>query len=98
MRLPPEQISPRALVKKWGPVQFTLVLDDFGVKYVGGKHALHLKQTHEENYAVTTERDGTRYIRITQDWDYKQRQVHLSLPGYTKKSLTQFRHKEMEKK
>ena len=59
------------------PIQFTLVVDDFGVKYVGEKHELHLKQRLEENYKVTTEWDGTRYIRITLDWDYKQRQVHL---------------------
>ena len=41
-------------------IQFTLVVDDFGVKYVGEKHALHLKKTLEENYKVTTEWDGTR--------------------------------------
>jgi len=29
---------------KWHPVQFTLVVDDFRVKYVGKEHALHLKQ------------------------------------------------------
>ena len=34
---------------KWRPVQFTLVVDDFGVKYVGKTHALHLKQTLKEN-------------------------------------------------
>ena len=33
----------------WIPVQFTLVVDDFGVKYVGKKHAIHLKNTIEEN-------------------------------------------------
>ena len=49
----------------WRPIQFTLVVDDFGVKYVGDKHALHLKKTLEENYKVTTEWDGTRYIGIT---------------------------------
>ena len=30
---------------EWRPVQFTLVVDDFGVKYVGEEHVLHLKQT-----------------------------------------------------
>ena len=77
---------------KWRPVQFTLVVDDFGVKYVGEEHALHLKQTLEENYKVTLEWDGRRYIGITLDWDYKRRQVHLSMPGYIKKALKQFKH------
>ena len=40
---------------KWRPVHFTLVVDDFGVKCVGETHTLHLKQTLEENYTVTTE-------------------------------------------
>ena len=76
----------------WRPVQFTLVVDDFGVKYVGEEHALHLKQTLTADYAVTTEWDGKRYIGITLDWDYKRRQVHLSMPGYIQKALKQFQH------
>ena len=28
--------------KKWRPIQFCLVVDDFGVEYVGKKHADHL--------------------------------------------------------
>ena len=38
----------------WRTVQFTLVVDDFGVKYVGEEYALHLKHTIEENYTVTS--------------------------------------------
>jgi hypothetical protein len=58
---------------KWRPVQFTLVVDDFGVKYVGKEHVLHLKQTLKENYKVTLEWDGRQYIGITLDWDYLRR-------------------------
>ena len=73
-------------------MQFTLVVEKFGVKYVGKEHALHLKQTLEYHYKVTTKWDGCWYIGITLDWDYKQRQVHLSMPGYTAKALKQFQH------
>ena len=66
------------------------MVDKFGVKYVGKEHAFHLKQALEENYKVTIEWDGTRYIGITLDWDYKWRQVHLYLSGYTNKTLKQF--------
>ena len=65
---------------------------------MGGKHALHIKQTIKEKYTVTTEWDSTIYIGITLDWDYMQRQVHISLPGYTKKSLKQFNHKQKKNK
>ena len=54
---------------------------------------MHLKQTLQENYTVTTEWDGQRYIGITLDWDYKWRQVHLSMPRYVAKALKLFQHK-----
>eukprot|EP00956_Cyclotella_meneghiniana_P014712 scaffold22143_cov41-Cyclotella_meneghiniana.AAC.3 len=47
------------------PIQFTLVVDDFGVKYVGEEHAQHLKKALEKDYTVTSEWDGRRYIGIT---------------------------------
>ena len=78
-------------------MQFTLIVDDFGVKYVGEEHAQHLKNTLEENYTVTIEWEGTRYIGITLDWDYKRRQVHLLIPHYVKKALKQFQHKLKKK-
>ena len=60
---------------------------------MGKEHAIHLKNTIEENYTVTTEWDGRRYIGITLDWDYKRRQVHLSMPNYVTKYLKEFKHK-----
>jgi hypothetical protein len=60
----------------WRPVHFTLVIDDFRVKYVGKKHAIHLKQNLKENYKLTLKWDGQQYIGITLDWDYNRQQVH----------------------
>ena len=65
------KLVPGLWKQDWFPVQFTLVVDDFGVKYVGKEHALHLKAALEDNYKVTTGWDGKRYIGITLDWDYK---------------------------
>ena len=39
-----------------------------------------------------TELDGTRYIGITLDWDYRRRQVQLSLPGHINRYLKQFNY------
>jgi hypothetical protein len=47
------------------PIQFTLVVDDFGVKYVGKEHALHLKHVLEEHYQLTCDWDGHQYMGIT---------------------------------
>ena len=46
----------------------------------------------QEHYKVTLDWTGKRYIGISLDWDYKKRQVHLSMPGYIKKALKQFQH------
>jgi hypothetical protein len=74
------------------PIQFTLVVDNFGVKYVGEEHARHLKKVLKMHYKLTCNWTGTQYIGITLEWDYKKRQVHLSMLNYVKKALTQFQH------
>ena len=52
------------------PVAFCLVVDDFGVKYVGKEHAKHLIQTLQDvNYKITTDWDGTNFCGMTLDWD-----------------------------
>lgn len=32
----------------WRPITFTLVVDDFGIKFLGEAHANHLKKTLEK--------------------------------------------------
>ena len=73
------------------------MVDDFGIKYVGNKDALHPQQTLEHHYKVTKDWAGTMYISITLDWDYSNRKVHLSMPGYVKKALKQFQHEKRAK-
>ena len=80
------------------PIQFTLVVDDFGVKYINKDDAQHLQKVLEKHYKITMDWDGRRYIGITLDWDYKRRQVHLSMPGYIKAALLQFQHKLRNKR
>jgi hypothetical protein len=75
------------------PIQFTLVVNDFGVKYVGKEHAQHLKNALEEHYKLMCDQTGKQYIGITLDWDYNKRQVYLSMPNYVQKALKQFQHK-----
>eukprot|EP00804_Cyclotella_cryptica_P028442 CCRYP_014211-RA/>CCRYP_014211-RA protein AED:0.38 eAED:0.38 QI:0/0/0/1/0/0/2/0/375 len=77
---------------KTRPISFTLVVDDFGVKYIGKEHALHLQSVIEQHYKCSTDWTGNRYIGITIDWDYTKRKVHLSMPGYKDKALKQFQH------
>ena len=77
---------------KTRPIQFTLVVSNFGVKYVGQEHANHLKQVLEQHYKVTTDWSGARYIGVHLIWDYQKRRVHLHMPGYVKQALKQLGH------
>jgi hypothetical protein len=74
-------------------IQFILVVNDFGVKYIGKEHAQHLKNALKEHYKLTCNWTGKWYIWITLDWDYNKCQVHLSMPNYVQKALKQFQHK-----
>jgi hypothetical protein len=51
----------------WRPIWFTLVVDDFGIKYVGKEHALHLQSALQNYYPISTIWTGNRYIGIHLD-------------------------------
>ena len=74
------------------PISFTLVVDDFGVKYVGKEHADHLKASLEEHYEVSVDWTGALYCGITLDWNYATRTVDLSMPKYVIAALHRFTH------
>jgi hypothetical protein len=73
-------------------ISFGLVVDDFGVKYIGKDYVQHLINTLKQDYEIKEDWDGNQYLSITLDWDYKKRKVHLSMPGYIDKALAQFVH------
>jgi hypothetical protein len=52
------------------PIQFALVVEDFGVKYTRLEDVHHLQQVLEQHYTITTDWSGIRYIGINFDWDY----------------------------
>ena len=50
---------------KGRPIQFVLIVDDFGIKYVGKQHALHLLKILEQNYEITTNWEGFFFQEYT---------------------------------
>ncbi len=74
------------------PILFSLVVDDFGVKYVGKQHADHLYNALEENYEAACDWDGKLYCGVTLDWNYQKRTVDLSMPGYVAAALHKYQH------
>jgi hypothetical protein len=79
------------------PISFTLVVDDFGVKYINKTDAEHLLAVLKQDYQCDMGWEGTRYLGLTIDWDYKNRKVHLSMLGYINKALVRFNHTQPHK-
>jgi hypothetical protein len=74
------------------PIAFTLVVDEFAVKYVGKQHADHLRNALLKTYELTTDWARTVYFGITLKWDYKNRTCDISMPGYVSNVLSKFQH------
>ena len=72
--------TPGLWTHDWRPISFSLIVDDFGVKYVGKEHADNLIKILEENYVVDKDWEGKKYCGISLDFEYTKRQVLLSMP------------------
>ena len=74
---------------KWRPVQFVLIFDDFGIKYVGKQHKLHLLKILDQNYDITTNWEGKKFSGIDLAWDYygkhDNQTFRISMNGHIKK-------------
>ena len=53
----------------WRPICFSLVVDNFGVKYVGEEYAAHLVSALKEKYEIEVDTEGEKYVGISLDWD-----------------------------
>ena len=84
--------TPGLRLHEWRPIQFSLVVDDFGVKYVGKEHAKHLVDALEEHYEISQDWEGKKYCGLTLEWDYEAGKVHVFMPGYVQDALQRFKH------
>ena len=53
---------------------------------------MHLISILKLSYEISEDWTGSKYIGITFDWDYTNKRVHLSMPGYISKALQRFGH------
>jgi hypothetical protein len=74
------------------PITFTLVVDDFGVKYISKEDVDHLIVSLQSNYTLTKDWTGNLYCGISLQWDYINRTVNISMPGYIRKKLQEYGH------
>ncbi len=76
------KIMPGYWRHNWRPISFTLVVDDFGVKYIDKNNVEHLMSILKQDYTINTDWEGMQYLGLTLDWDYTKHKVHFSMPGY----------------
>jgi hypothetical protein len=91
-RFYPSRHTPGLWMHKTRPISFTLVVDDFVVKYVGKQHAEHLRNALLRTCELTTDWTATVYSGMTLKWDYKNRTCDISMPGYVSNVLGKFEH------
>jgi len=86
-------LIPGLFKHKTRPLCFSLVVDDFGVSYVGKENASFLMKVLQDNgYTITHDWTGSIFCGITLNWDYANGTVDMSMPGYVEKALNRFSH------
>ena len=69
---------------------FTLVVDDFGIKYSTKEGAQHLIDTLSLLYIIKVDWTGSTYIGFTIKFNVPNHTVSLTMPGYIAKVLQRF--------
>ena len=96
-----QQPPPGLWKHQWRPIQFCLIVDNFGIEYVVERHIYHLRSVLKQHYAITEDWTGTKFGRINIKWNYAQkhdeRSCRLCIKDYIKDLLLRFGHKETHK-
>jgi hypothetical protein len=87
----PARHTPGLWLHKTRPTSFSLMVDDFAVKYVGKHHAELLRNALLRTYELTTDWTVV-YSGMTLKWDYGNRTCDISMPGYVSNVLSKFQH------
>ena len=84
--------TPGLLRHQTRPISFTLVVDNFGVKYVGRQHSKHLVAALVAPYPLTIDWEGKLYCGLTLNWDYNAHTFYFTMHGYIPEALHKFKH------
>ncbi len=69
----------------------------FFIKYINEADATHLIDALKREYTITVDKEVTKYIGLTIEWDYKNGKVHAYMPGYLSKAMIRFGHEKPSK-
>jgi hypothetical protein len=74
------------------PLTFTLVVNNFGIRFVNKDNVDHLISSIKKTCTLTKDWTGNLYCGINLEWDYVGQTVDISMPGYIKKKLQEYEH------
>jgi hypothetical protein len=74
------------------PTKFCLCVDDFGVKYFSTADANHLLDSLRKHYKISVDWDGADYCGLSIKWNYAEKYVDISMPGYIAATLERLQH------
>ena len=56
------------------------------------EHARHFVSVIKKHYEISEDWRGGNYVGLTFEWDYENRCVHVSMPGYVGHAIIRFKH------
>ena len=88
----PVSITPDLWRHQTRPVQFLLVVDDFGIKYERQEDIKHLFDALKTIYKISEDWDGKLYLGLNLECGYYNMEVLISMQKYVSKALHKFLH------
>ena len=89
--------TPCLFVHRTNGVAFTLVVDDFLIKFKERSAVEHLFSALRELYTITTDFSTTqKYVGITLQYNKRKRYIDMSIPGYVKKAIQRFQRTNLK--
>jgi len=71
-------------------ISFSLVVDDFGIKYTKDSDLARLVSVLREKYELQVDLTGSKYIGVRLDWDYDANTLTTSMPKYVDAGIARF--------
>ena len=68
-------------------ISFTLVVDNFGIKYTSKNNVNHLIVSVRAKYPFKIDWNAKQYIDMHLKWDYAKQIVRISMGGYVEQAL-----------
>jgi hypothetical protein len=84
--------TPGIWLHKTRHIPFTLMVDNFTVRFFGRQHAEHLRNALSRTYEITTDWTATVYSGMTLKWYKNKITCDISMPGYVSNVLIKFHH------